>query len=390
MHTGGDDGRPATKEPKNLGVTSIRCTAGRRRMHNWWVDISRAWGRTRRHPRLVAAVAVAVAVGTTSVGFTATGTLSSSATRQPGDVHVASATAMSPASPSSPRSGGGAAASDPTSSGIIACPMMPAVPDVTGANTGSASLGSATHLFTRTTTDGVTIRAYRLSSTESCTCGPIPASSPPSGSSSGSTSSGTQGQGADSSVTPEVSVELSDDTAIGQGILVDAPGTETTTATGTSAATEPLAATSGAFGVVEGTPVWWIAVSVGSEVANVQVTFADGSTDLMSPVGGVAVLASQIDPSVASTGDGPYEVRATLQLLDDSGAVIDTVTFPEPSPTPTPVPEPTPAPGTPPEPVPGSTSSTSSTSVPTLISPPATSGGMIACPEMQSPATSAG
>jgi hypothetical protein len=183
-----------------------------------------------------------------------------------------------------------------------------------------------------------------------------------------------------------MSVELSDDTAVGQEILVDAPGTETTTATRISAATEPLAATSGAFGVVEGTPVWWIAVSVGPEVASVQVTFADGSTDQMSPVGDVAVVAHQIDPSVATSGDGPYEVRATLQLLDDSGAIIDTVTFPQPSPMPTPVPEPTPTPGTPPEPVPGSASSASSTSVPTLVSPPATNGAMIACPDMQSPA----
>jgi outer membrane biosynthesis protein TonB len=85
---------------------------------------------------------------------------------------------------------------------------------------------------------------------------------------------------------------------------------------------------------------------------------------------------------MASTGDGPYEMQATLQLLDDSRATIDTVTFPQPSPMPTPVPEPTPAP----EPVPGSASSTSPTSVPTLVSPPATSGAMIACPEMQSPA----
>jgi hypothetical protein len=163
--------------------------------------------------------------------------------------------------------------------------------------------------------------------------------------------------------------------------LFDAPGTEATTATGTSAATEPLAATSGAFGVVEGAPVWWIAVSVGSEVASVQVTFADGSTDEMSPVGGAAVLAHQIDPSVATSGDGPYEVSATLQLLDDSGAVIDSVTFPEPPPTPAPGPIPAP------EPVPGSTSSTS---VPTLVSPPTTGGSAIACPEMESPATSAG
>jgi hypothetical protein len=191
MRTGGDDG--ATGGPENLGFTDVEGTAGGRRTHNWWVDISRAWGRTRHHSCLVAAAVVAVAAGATGVGFTATGSLSSSATKQSGDAHVASATPMSPASPSSPRSGVGTAASDSAGSGIIACPMMPAVPGVTGETTGgsgSASLGSATHLFTRTTADGVTIRAYRLSSTGPCTCDPIPTSSPPSGSSSGFASSG--------------------------------------------------------------------------------------------------------------------------------------------------------------------------------------------------------
>ena len=383
MRTGRDNGRPATGAPQNPSFTGA---ARGRRTHDWWIDMSRAWGRISRHPRLVAPAAVVVMAGAISVWFTATGTLSSSATRQSGFVHVTSATPRSAASPSSLGSTGGAAASDPASSGIVVCPMMPAVPNVAGESTGgsgSTNLGSATHLFTRTTADGVTIRAYRLSYTEPCTCGPIPASLPSSGSLPGFASPGTEGLAADSSVTSAVSVELSDNTAVGQGVLSDAPGTEATTATVTNAATEPLAATSGAFGVVEGAPVWWIAVSVGSEVAGVQVAFADGSTDQMSAVGGVAVVAHQIDPSVATSGDGPYEVSATLQLLDDSGAVINTVTFPEPSPTS--VPEPTPEPGTPPEPVPGSTSSTSSTSMPTLVSPLATSGAMIACPDTQPP-----
>ena len=71
--------------------------------------------------------------------------------------------------------------------------MTPGVADMTG---GNESLGSATHLFTRTTADGVTIRAYRLSSNESCGCGTIPNAStisPSSGTSSGPTTSGAGG-----------------------------------------------------------------------------------------------------------------------------------------------------------------------------------------------------
>ncbi len=353
MFTGGDGRRPATRGSE---VFTGGGTAGGRRTHHLLAGIAHAWGRTPRHPLLLAAVAVAVAAGATGAGFSATGTLSSSATKKISDSHVAGATPTSPAAPSSPASTDGAASSDSAGPGVVECPMMPAVPGVTGQRTGSSaatSLGSATHLFTRTTADGVTIRAYSLSLIGPCTCGPIPAGSLSSRSSSGSASWGTQGQGAGSSVTPAVSVELSDDTAVGQGVLVDTPNTEATT---TDSDPEPLAATSGAFGVVEGTPVWWVAVSVGSKVASVQVAFADGSTDQMSPVDGVAILAHRIDPSMAPTGNGLYEVIATLQLFDGSGAVIDTMTFPEPSPTPTP------APGAPPEPVPGSTSSTSSAS----------------------------
>ena len=177
---------------------------------------------------------------------------------------------------------------------------------------------------------------------------------------------------------PAVSLELSDDTAVGQGVLFDVPGTTTTTM---GAVADPIGAISNAFGVLEGAPVWWIAVSVGPDVASAQMTLADGSTDEMSPVDGVAVLAHHINPSMASAGDGPYEVRGTLQLLDSSGAVINIVTFPEP--TPPPMPLPVPVPGAPLASVPGSTPSTS---IATQTSPPASDGPMTACPEMMDPA----
>jgi len=261
-------------------------------------------------------------------------------------------------------------------SGAIACPMMPSTVNMTG---GDQSVGSATHVFTRTTTGGVTIRAYRLPSATSCGCGPLPAAAAPSPS-SGRSSEAPGGQivrGAPLA-DPEVSLELSDAIAVGQGDLLDATGVSATTP---NATTEPTAVISNAFGIVEGAPVWWIAVSVGPEVASAQVTFADGSTDQMSPIDGIAVLAHQIDPSVASSGDGPYEVRGTLQLLDSSGQVIKTVDLP--ASLPPLVPSGVSVPGSPPGTVPGTTSSAS---IPILASPPVSNDSMVACPEMTIPA----
>ena len=400
MSTGMDEGGPATVGPEN--GSCVVAGPDRERRKHIWAHSGPTRDRTYRRTRLVAPVAVAMVLGATGIGLTASGTLWASATRQRSDVHVATATPLSSASPSSPASGG-RDASGLAASGTIVCPMMPAGP---GASPGSVSPGNATHLFTRTTTDGVTIRAYRLPQTNPCTCGPIPVSSPPSDVSPGSASSGRQIQGTVSSVTSAMSVELSDETAVGQGVLADPPSTEATTPTGASAVSEPIAATSDSFGVAEGAPVWWIAVSVGPDVANVRVTFSDGSTDQMSPISGVAVLAHQIDPSVAAAGDGPYEVRASLQLLGDSGTVIDAVPFPTPSPTPVPVPTPAPTPAPAPVPVPvpttvpatppgtapastsstSSTSPTSTTSVPAAVSRPTIGAPMIACPVMQSSA----
>jgi hypothetical protein len=128
-----------------------------------------------------------------------------------------------------------------------------------------------------------------------------------------------------------VSIELSDDTAVGVGTLFDGFGS---TAVTTNAGTGPVVPVSDAFGVAEGTPVWWTAVSVGSDVASAQMTFADGSTDQMAPIDGVVVLAHSIDPGVAAAGPGPYVVRGTLRLLDSSGAVLNTVSIPEVTATP--------------------------------------------------------
>jgi len=272
--------------------------------------------------------------------------------------------------------------------------MIEGTPGVAGGAAGSgtsgaANLGDATHLFTRTTSAGVTIRAYDIQTAGTCTCGPIPVdppTSPPSG-------VGSQTTPSVASVTSDISVELSDDTSVGQGFLTGPPVTGTTSPLGTGGTTEPLATTTGAFGVVEGAPVWWVAVSVGAEIANVEATFADGSTDQMSPVDGTAVLAQEIEPSAATSGTGPYDVRATLKLLDATGTVIASVTLPEPASNPTPpsnpTPLPAPAPSSPPAAVPGAQSSTPSASVPTIASPPPAGGVMFACPQVQTSTSTA-
>ena len=151
--------------------------------------------RPRRHPGLVALAAAAMVAATVG-GFVATSTHapSSAVGRPSGAPH---GTGAAPAAPdglvaSGAGAGGvatggtGVAGSGTSGSGVIACPMIPGGADTTGS---AASLGSASHLFTRTTGDGVAIRAYRLAPTVGCACGPIPNGPtvpPSSGSSSGS------------------------------------------------------------------------------------------------------------------------------------------------------------------------------------------------------------
>jgi hypothetical protein len=172
-----------------------------------------------------------------------------------------------------------------------------------------------------------------------------------------------------------VSVELSDDTAVGVGTLFDGSGPTATTAN----AVDPV---TGVFGVAEGAPVWWVALPVGADVASVQMTFADGSTDQMAPVDGVAVLAHHIDAGVASSGPGPDEVRGTLRLLDSSGAVLTTVAVPETSLAPTP---PFAVPGSPPVTIAGPVIHAAD---PTPARTPASTPAMAICSDGNVPAPS--
>jgi hypothetical protein len=339
-----------------------------------WSDLAGRISRaTRRRQRLLGAAAgMALLVGGAG-GFL-------------GEAAATAGTSATPTlstSPSTiaPRVPGGAAT--PSSGGpAVASPCM-GVPGPAS----DGGTGSATHLFTRTTADGVTIRAYRLAQAFVMPCGvPTPVPLGGSGGSQGTTGTavappatvapgtvvpdtapGTTAVPATTTTTAalepavvpagggSVSVELSDAAAVGQGGLsssvcevapgvgADAGAPPASNGDAVPGTVEPRQVTTGAFGVVEGDPVWWVAVDVGGDVASVRMTFAGGTVDQMAPVDGVAVVAARVG-AAASGGSGPYSVRGTLDLLDASGGVVATVTLPV-KPTVVPVPVPAPASG---------------------------------------------
>ena len=264
-----------------------------------------------------------------------------------------------------------------TASGVASAP---AVCPALGDSSPQSTVGSATHLFTRTTGDGVTVRVYRLAVQTGLNCGLVPdtANTTPSDPACPSNS---------------ISLEMSDDSAVGNGFLglpvvPFAAGSHVPDTGGAQTGSEPEGVTSGAFGVVEGDPVWWVALQVGSEVATAQVTFADRSSDEMAPVGGVAVLVHHVTES--GTGFNPYSVQGTVTLSAASGNVIGNVTLPQ-----VPMPLPSPPSGALPGAHGGSGSTgTASVGSSTGGSPPPgvavapTPGAVIACPLIPAPAAS--
>jgi hypothetical protein len=327
------------------------------------------------HRHLIGITSVVIVAAAATGGYVASAHTGSSAIAgHTGRTRVAGVSSVSTANAPTPSDEGGATGS--VGSSAIACPMIPAATDPTGPGVG---IGSATHIFTRTTADGVTIRTYRLPASGPCDCGPLPVALP-----SGTATSGTATSGPAVLTEGAVSVELSDDTAVGQGTLLDGSVVSATTANADTEAIDPV---SDAFGVVEGAPVWWTAMSVASDVASAQMTFADGSTDQMVPVDGVVVLAHHIDTTVASSGAGPDVVRGTLRLLDSSGAVLTTVSVPLP--TPMPQPGPPTFPGSPPMTISSSAAAASSNAAAAASSihssSPVTAGAMVACPDPTAP-----
>lgn len=201
---------------------------------------------------------------------------------------------------------------------VGSCPNVPV--------SSSSEVGSDVHVFTRSTSDGVTIRVYQVREVAGCAFADNEG-----GTSSSSAATSTTGY----------SIEMSTSASVGQGDLDTlppasvCPTTSTTTTSSPPAPSEPAAMDSGAFGTLEGAPVWWVGVLVGSEVSAVEVKFSDGYVDQMAPIDGVAVLANQVTPTAA--GSDPYQVTGTLTLLDSTGTVVATVALPNPTPIPQPV-----------------------------------------------------
>jgi len=243
-----------------------------------------------------------------------------------------------------------------------------AAPDIAGGGlTGSASAIASpdqnppktTHLFTRTTGDGIVVRAYRTDppppptdSSSTSTTAPAPktqegpctmpgrpgvaratanANSGSSASASASSGSSESGQvvapppGPDGppgpvisgtappcpgappicKATPSVLAELSTDAAVGQGFdPIDEK--------------QPSDALShvslGMLGVPEGSPVVFVTVQTGPGVATARLRLPDGSTDQMAPVNGIAVLAH--------TTSTPKPTGTVVEALDSSGKVL--------------------------------------------------------------------
>jgi hypothetical protein len=221
-----------------------------------------------------------------------------------------------------------------------------------------------TFLFTRTTSSGVTIRAYGSGSgtTGACTQGPpcqpvgvVPEPTPCPQSAicerpivipqarSGTTGSGSASAGAAASSGPalvapktrstsptgsggtgpmsvgsvppqpaaecgQLVVELSTDKAVGTGSVsrptMTAPSPDTVDVLGM-----------GSFGTAEGAPVGWVAVWVGSGVASIHLSSGGTVVDAMAPTSGIAVLAMQGNSEL--TG-------ATVTGVDQSGAAVAT------------------------------------------------------------------
>ncbi|MGI9022156.1 MAG: hypothetical protein ACR2HV_02760 [Acidimicrobiales bacterium] len=186
----------------------------------------------------------------------------------------------------------------------------------------------AKRLFVRTTSDGVTIRAYLQENppgVEEAECvtsdqGSIPCPSPP----------------PDCPGPPDAQLQagLSNDRAVDPG-YVPAISAE---------ATEPVTVLHASyFGVTEGDPAVWAAVRTGAGVEGVRVRFADGAIDEMAPVDGYAVVAHRTAdaPSLPEPASSPEEWEArmkaampqgSVEALDANGATISTADLASASP----------------------------------------------------------
>ncbi|NNN21335.1 MAG: hypothetical protein HKL80_04950 [Acidimicrobiales bacterium] len=158
-------------------------------------------------------------------------------------------------------------------------------PQAQGETNGAQSIANiGNKLFTRTTQDGVTLRAFM----------------------------GTQMENASTenscSVTSTVTLELSDTNAV-ISRQVSFMGRDTS----------PLFVTSiSSFGIPEGEQATYLTVQSSSLVGEISVTFADGQTDSMVPVGGFSVLGHIGDPLSLF----PQKGTGVINAYSTSGALV--------------------------------------------------------------------
>ena len=209
------------------------------------------------------------------------------------------------------------------------------------------AFNKATHLFSRTTSDGITIRAYRMDpptpppsspSTTTAPAGkaqticPKPMPAEPPGAATGSGEAGVSSSGAETKpappntvingtpppcspgappickAAPSVLAEVSNDAAVGQSFD---PMDEKQPSDALSHVLGVL------FGTAENSPALLVTVQTGPDVAAVRLRLLDGGTDQMAPSNGVAVLARG--------SSGLLLEGSVVEALDASGKVLQSV-----------------------------------------------------------------
>ena len=292
---------------------SLAATANRQPVDppDWGAFAGRVASTTRRRQRLlVGAVALALVVGGAGGYF-------GEAAASPGQV-AARATGVG-ATPSTTAPTGQSSAAAPSAGGpAVMCPNEPVgVPGATPATTsttvgpdvnGSGDIGSATRLFIRTTTDGVTVRVYRNApAAVSCLGGAIPQAG---SASTGTSSSATTG----STVVPlvptgaNVTVELSDGDAVGQGALSSLQCVESPDG-GTSAGSGSASAGGGTSGSGPAVPPEPTNGPVATPATTTPITVSPPASTTPSPVGPPTTT-----PVGLSDDDDPGAHRASLKL----------------------------------------------------------------------------
>lgn len=244
------------------------------------VDERPAWGRHRGLLIGAAGVLLATGIGGFAAGWASRGT------------PAAPTSVASQGGTEGPSVLGGETAASPTTVGIsVGVGTASALPV---GFVGGAPIGQeATSLGRWTTPDGIAVRAYRNSFARSVA---QPAPCEPSG---------------------FLIVEVSDAEAVSQA--------EVPLFSDAGRKTEVMAISD--WGLVEGAPAAWVVVSAGPGVGKVSASFDGGDTDVVTPVDGLAVLASRLKAvpaggslgTVVASGGGR---TTTLPLMGPSESMV--------------------------------------------------------------------